>query len=64
MLGQDLPTGQEAEKERDDYGKKYIVVQIESAGETQPGKFSHRCRRMTAPARRHRGALRRFPDLA
>jgi hypothetical protein len=47
-----LPTRQEAEKECDDYGTDYVVVQMESAGGTQPGKFFHRGRRKTAPARR------------
>ena len=59
-----LPTRQEAEKERDDYGTEYVFVQMESAGETQPGKLFHRGRRKTAPARRLPGALRRFPGLA
>jgi hypothetical protein len=49
---QGLPTRQGAEKERNDYGKEYIVVQMESAGETRPGKLFQRSRRKTAPARR------------
>jgi hypothetical protein len=28
MLGDDVPTQQEAEKLRDEYGKEYMVVQI------------------------------------
>jgi hypothetical protein len=43
MLGHHVPTKQEAEKLRDDYGGEYVVVQIESAGETQSG-IGHRGR--------------------
>jgi hypothetical protein len=47
---QGLPTRQGAEKERNDYGKEYVVVQMESAGKSQPGKLFHRGRRKTTPA--------------
>jgi hypothetical protein len=45
MLGHDVPTQQEAEKLRDQYGKDYMVVQI--PGETQPSN------RSAKPHRRH-----------